>query len=306
METRIYVPDISCESCVRLIRKRFNGAKGVHSLNFGDQEVTIGFDEALTQPERLTAVIKGLGYRASLDPIEHKTLKEQMRDFKENTEKYRIETKAIRYAVYGFIILSLLETIAYFGILKTIPGFFLNYSWWLFYLNISIVALGTAVFHVLSYRAKITHMVGMMIGMTFGMQAGMMLGVIIGATNGFFIGSLAGMLIGVGIGALMGKCCGIMGVMEGMMAGLMGGMMGPMISVMMFNDHLLWFMPFFMVINVLILGGLSYMFIQHVQGQKELTRRSTDFMTFASLSIIATAVLIAIIAYGPRSVLLGG
>ena len=93
-----------------------------------------------------------------------------------------------------------------------------------------------------------------------------------------------------------------MGVMEGMMAGVMGGTMGPMISLMMFFDRLLWFMPVFMFINVIIMGGLSYMLYEEVVEQrKDILRKSIDFITYISLCILAAGAFILLMVYGPTS-----
>ena len=143
-----------------------------------------------------------------------------------------------------------------------------------------------------------------MIGMTVGMQTGMMIGAVLGATNGFFVGALAGMLLGVLVGAIMGNCCGVMGVMEGMMAGLMGGTMGPMISVMMVADNIHLFMPFYMIINIIILVGLWYMHHESaVYKAPKLRREPIDFTTYASVSIVACTVLTFIILYAPKNII---
>ena len=131
-----------------------------------------------------------------------------------------------------------------------------------------------------------------------------MLGAVFGATNGFFVGSMVGMLIGVAIGAWAGCGCGVMGWMQGMMAGLMGGTMGPMISIMMFNDHLMLFMPFYIAINVLILWGFSYMVYEEIVEGKRVERKPYDLLTLASLTLIIGAALSILMVYGPKSILL--
>ena len=179
-----------------------------------------------------------------------------------------------------------------------------TYGWWLFYLNVSVATLGAALWHVAAHKTTTTCMVGMMIGMTIGMQTGMMIGAVIGATNGFFIGSMAVMFLGVIGGVITGKSCGLMGVMEGMMAGVMGGTMGAMISVMMFSDHLLWFMPFYMIFNIIILWGLTFMLFEEVVEEKEVMRRAVDAETFLALIVIIATILGAIMLYGPTSALI--
>src|SRR3989338_4014905 len=295
MKIEIYVPDIECESCVKLIKKKFTLLQGLESVVYNNDSIIVDYDEALIKPDSIISVIQNLGFRASLEPFERKNLKERIKNFSENKEKYEIEIRALLYTVYGFLVLLGLEAIAYFGFLNTMPNFLANYGWWLLYLNISIAALGSGIWHIFSYRTKVTCMVGMMIGMTIGMQTGMMIGAIIGATNGFFIGAMTGMLLGVFVGVVVGKCCGIMGIMEGAMAGLMGGTMGPMISLMMFADHLLWFMPFYIAVNVFILAGMSYMILEElVEDKKDVQKAPIDFFSYASMIMIAAFVLIII------------
>lgn len=214
----------------------------------------------------------------------------------------KLVNKSIMYAVFSFIILTLLEFIAYFGFLRNIPGFFAHYAIWFFYLNISVSALGGAIWYIASYRSRVTCMTGMMLGMTVGMQTGMMLGAVVGATNGFFTGAMVGMILGITSGILAGKSCGVMGVMEGMMAGIMGGTMGPMVSLMMFTDHINIFMPFYITANLAILCGLVYMyFTEVVKDNSEVVIEKVDFATLISAIVIITLVLSLIIIYGPKS-----
>lgn len=304
MKKRIYVPDIECDSCSRLINKKFKSVQGIENVTIKDDYLDVDYDESLIKAENLVTTVKNAGFRASFEPFDRKSLKERIRDFKENTHKYKIELQGFMYSIYVFLILTALEGIAYFGFFSSIPNFFAKYGVWLLYLNITVATVGFAIWHFSAYKTKVTCMTGMMIGMTVGMQAGMMLGAIIGATNGFFTGSMAGMIIGVIVGAITGKCCGVMGVMEGMMAGLMGGTMGPMVSVMMFSDHLNIFMPFYMIVNVLILWGFSYMvFEELVENSSNVKKSPIDFVTFASICILVTIGLILLIMYGPKSIL---
>ena len=294
--TTIHVPDIECDSCVRLISKHLIK----EHISFSIKGDTIETDDV----KRTIAIIKQLGYRAAEQPFERKTFKERWRHMREQKHKYTTEYTGISYFIGIVITLAVILAIAYAGFLNTIPDFTAKYSWWMFYLIITVAAVGTALWHFFAYRGKITCMVGMMIGMTFGMQTGMMLGAIVGATNGFFIGSMVGMLTAAVVGAITGRCCGIMGVMEGLMAAVMGGTMGAMISVMMFADNLLWFMPFFMGLNLIILAGLSYMLYEEVVEDKEVERKPLDFLSVASGCIIVFAVIVAIILFAPAYALL--
>jgi hypothetical protein len=303
VETKIYVPDIECESCSKLISRKFKDNKEIHNVRVNDDSVDIKHDDAL-KPDAMIRTIKAAGFRASLQPFDRKTLTERLRDFNENRKKYTIELSSLKYSLFIFVILSLLEGIAYFGFFKYIPDFISNYVIWFFYLNLSISTIGSAVWHYLAYKVRVTCMTGMMIGMTIGMQTGMMIGSVIGAVNGFFVGAMTGMILGVIAGALTGKCCGIMGVLQGMMAGVMGGTMGPMISIMMFSDNLLLFMPFYIAINVFILWGFSYMVLEEMGEGKNAEKTPTEFITLASVCIIITFVLVIIMVYGPKSFLI--
>ena len=86
------------------------------------------------------------------------------------------------------------------------------------------------------------------------------------------------------------------------MSGIMGGTMGPMISVMMFTDHIQIFMPFYIILNVILLIGFMKMWHEEiVEGNKELVHKNIDLVSFASACIIVTAVLLVIIIYGMKS-----
>lgn len=300
MKTTVYVPDIECDSCVNLLRRRFKTVQGIENISFAQDRVDIEHDTSLVKPEQLIEVVKHSGFRASTSPFSRKTWKERVRHFKEKKDHYALELTGITYGLRVFIMLVILQAIAYFGFLHRIPNFIAHYGWWLFYLTISISAIGTAIWHFYSYRAQYTCMVGMMVGMTIGMQTGMMVGAVVGATNGFFVGSMVGMLLGSLVGWITGQCCGVMGIMEGLMAGIMGGTMGPMISVMMFSDNLLVFMPFYIALNLIILGGFSYMLLEEV-GEGQATKEPVEFVTFASLALVVLFIIAAIMIYGPKS-----
>ena len=308
MKTTIFVPDIECDSCVKILSKAFKTNKAIEQYIIKQDHIIFTHEATHISPTQLTTFITNAGFRASLQPFARKTFKERIRDFRENPKKYALERKGIKYSILTFALLLLLGIIAHATFLNTLPNFLATYGWWLLYLILSTTFIGFALWHVQSYKANVTCMVGMMIGMTFGMQTGMMIGAIIGATNGFFIGAMTGMLLGVFVGAWTGKCCGVMGVMEGMMAGLMGGTMGSMISVMMFFDHLLWFMPVYMFINIIILLGLSYMLFEEVvEHQQNIQRKQIDFFTFSLITIIVTVILATLMIYGPQSTyILGG
>ncbi|USN45393.1 MAG: hypothetical protein H6502_05070 [Candidatus Woesearchaeota archaeon] len=303
MSTKIFVPDAECDSCFRILEKRLGKLHGLDGFKKGTNEITLLTDDPAIVKQAIH-LITAAGFRASLDPFNRMSIRHRIKEFFSNKSKYLLERRMFLYTLYAFILLTALEVIAYPGLLSKIPNFMGTYGWWLFYLNVSVATLGAALWHVAAHKTTTTCMVGMMIGMTIGMQTGMMIGAVIGATNGFFIGSMAGMFLGVIGGVITGKSCGLMGVMEGMMAGVMGGTMGAMISVMMFSDHLLWFMPFYMIFNIIILWGLTFMLFEEVVEEKEVMRRAVDAETFLALIVIIATILGAIMLYGPTSALI--
>jgi len=224
------------------------------------------------------------------------------------TNKFEIEKKILLMILLSFIVASVVEIGIHFLFLKS-SGLMIKYALWFLYLNISLAFLIGSISYFFSYKTKINCMTGMMIGMTIGMQTGMMIGAIVGATNGFFIGAMTGTILGVGIGIIVGiKSKTTMGVLQGMMSGIMGGTMGPMISVMMFFDHLTFFMPLYIIINVAILVVMSYMFYEEsvLNSKEDLKRNPIDITTVVFITVIITIILISIILFLPRSTFIIG
>lgn len=303
--TILYCPDIECDSCVALLSKTFNKTPGVHSYVINNDAITLTYDPKHTDEKKLIKAIKDRGYRASTIPILRKTLTERAKEFMSDKKKYAIEYTMLKYSGVTLFILLFLQAVFSYFMQQRNPAFLATYGWWLFYLTISIVALAGALWHLKAYRTNVTMMVGMMVGMTLGMQTGMLLGAVFGAVNGFFIGALIGMLSGTIIGSIAGYCCGIMGLMEGMMAGLMGGTMGSMITIMMWTDHLFWFMPPYVLINLLILLGLSYMlFEESVEGKDTVQRQPLPFSKYFLCAFAVLAILTAIMVLSPLSIFL--
>lgn len=301
-ELNLYVPSLNCESCEKRVRKRLS-QDGINEISFHDDSVRIKSEHNLDKSSIISS-IESLGYRVSDEPIDGLTFRERINYFKENPNEYAVEKSSFFYALIMSVVLWIVPVLTYYAFFSNTQNFWSSYIWWFFYLNISIAFIGATMRVILSYKRKITSMTGMMIGMTIGMQTGMMIGAVLGATNGFFVGAMGGMFLGVIVGAMMGNCCGAMGVMEGMMAGLMGGTMGPMISVMMIADNILYFMPFYMLINIIILVGLWYMhYDSAVYKAPKVERNPIDFTTYASVSIVACTLLTFIILYGPKNIM---
>jgi hypothetical protein len=170
------------------------------------------------------------------------------------------------------------------------------------YLTLSVVLVAGAVRYLKSYGANLesTHL-GMMTGMTLGMQTGMMVGIILGATDGFFVGALIAMVVAATLGAIGGACSGVAGILEGLMAGSMGGMMGAMAGTMLLDD-LFWFMPPFMLLNVIIMIGLVYLvFKEATENIGILHRPSPRFSRFFLFNLVALIVLTLAVSLAPES-----
>lgn len=177
-----------------------------------------------------------------------------------------------------------------------------SYGLWIFYLDVSVVALVSTLSYLRSYSyANAGHAVGMLIGMTIGMQVGTMVGGVLGATNGFFMGSMVGMVLGALYGVLTAWCCGSMAVLHGLMGGVMGGPMGAMVVVMMLPDNVLIFMPFFTGINVLILMCFTYIFYRECVCAGRCPRRKPIGLPALLLAtVLTTTGLAALMLFGPR------
>ncbi len=274
--------------------------EGVTFHSVKGNTIAITHDEDKISVQNLINLIKHKGYRASNEPFIRRTLKERWHDFKENKGKYAIEYTMLKYSLITLILLFAIESVAQFAIIKD-AIFLQRYGWWVGYSNLIIVSIGAAMWHLNAYRANITSMTGMMVGMTFGMQTGMIVGTIIASTNGLFVGGMTGMIAATLVGIYNGKCCGVMGVLEGMMAGIMGGLMGAMVGTMFFADRILLLMPVFMLLNLIVMWGLSYMLYEEVVEDKEIQRNPHSFISFAGCCIIAIALLIAIMIFAPKS-----
>lgn len=303
MKTKIYIPDIECDSCVRVIEKKIGHVPGIKGYNVSHDSMDVTFDEHSIRPDEIVTAVEDMGFRASVRPFERMSFRERWNDFKKNHAKYALIRKAFSYAAWTFVILAVLQLIAFGGLLSSsIPDFLTKYGMWLAYLDISIASLGASIWYMAAHKGNVTCMTGMMIGMTVGMQAGMMIGAVVGGTNGFFTGAMVGMTVAVVAGTLTGAVCGVMGAVQGLMSGIMAGTMGAMITVMMFTDKVGVFMPYYIALNVLVLIGLVYLFYEEVvEGKKDVKKVPADFVTFASACVVIAAVLTAIMIYGPKS-----
>ena len=181
MQTTIYCPDIECESCVHVLKKRLGHQEGVENIAIKEDRLIITHTEKVRK-EDLKQIVKKAGFRADFNPFERKTFNERMRHFKENKHAYTVERQAIQKLGITFLALIVLEVIMYFSFLQGKEGFLAAYGLWFLYLAITVSTIGIAAWYFYSYRFKLTCMMGMMVGMTFGMQTGMMLGAILHIT----------------------------------------------------------------------------------------------------------------------------
>ncbi len=300
MKTKIYCPDIECGSCIKVLNRVLKKLQGIQKYTISKTYLDIEYDESLIQPKHIIQAIKDKGYRAATEPFTRKLLKERAREFVQNKTKYETEYTLLKYIAATLLIFLIVD---YAIIYNTGAD---QYTWWFIYLTIAVVALGAALLHFKTYKTEYTCMVGMMVGMTLGMQTGMLIGAVLGVTNGFFTGALVGMLLASAVGAYTGSCCGIMGIMEGIMAGIMGGTMGAMITVMMANNNLLYFMPPYVVLNLIVLAGLSYMIFEEVvEDNSKVTKKPVSFNKFLTVCAVTLAILLAIMVYTPASVFMG-
>ncbi|NTV23344.1 MAG: heavy-metal-associated domain-containing protein [Nanoarchaeota archaeon] len=106
MKTTIYIPDMECESCAKLISKKFKNEKGIDSFTFDEEKATVEHDEGVTS-KHIISMIESAGFRAGTEPYDRKTFSERWRDFNENPQKYKYEKKAIANFFYIFLFFHL-------------------------------------------------------------------------------------------------------------------------------------------------------------------------------------------------------
>src|SRR3989344_6388160 len=178
MKKTIYCPDITCESCVKVLTRTFDNVDGVKNFQIKKDHVLVDYNDKKIQPSALLEAIREKGYRAGFTPFSRKTFRERTRDFLSNKKKYEVEYSMLRYTFLSFFFLVLLEILGYYTFFKQNPGFLTQYGWWIFYTDVMVVSVAAAIWHFKSYRVEIPHMTGMMIGMTIGMTSGLMIGTI--------------------------------------------------------------------------------------------------------------------------------
>ncbi len=125
--------------------------------------------------------------------------------------------------------------------------------------SLSLVLLLGISIYAYARRRHLDEMHGMMVGMTLGMSAGLITATLLVIPTGNFLwGFILGSVMGLIFGLPLGKLGGHLGIVEGAVAGPMGGMMGAMLGQMIRPFSLEIFMPFFLFVFLLTLGGMAY------------------------------------------------
>lgn len=227
-------------------------------------------------------------------------------------EHFSAERRMGWYALGAAVVVGALAALASWGFLDTVQGFTNRVLPFLPYIVLGTVATGSAAWHLMGVRRDLGEMTGMMGGMTFGMIGGFLAGYLVGATNGMFTGCVFGVLVGCGLGWYVGgaaDCCGLMPRMEGLMAGFMAGLMGAMTSVMLLNDRILWFTPFFFAVCFFILFGMTYLVHREHrerQGTMVVFSERAKFLPFTIVCIVFVAITIAVMLFGPMGIITFG
>lgn len=89
MKTRIYSPDIECDSCIKIISKALDKTKGVDSFTITQQYVDVTHKQSVTKKHLLT-LIRQKGYRAWLRPKDRQGIRERLKEFLTDKKKYAI------------------------------------------------------------------------------------------------------------------------------------------------------------------------------------------------------------------------
>jgi hypothetical protein len=304
---RLALSGMTCGACDKLIERVVaqNGAE-VKEID-ADKSLV----EILAPPGKIDTIKEQLALRGfrekGADEGERgdpRRVLEYFRSIIAGEAHVEVESRLFNYALGATAVLAIAGALS-FGIVLGIFGDALSAGSLLFFTIITAVMSVYAFSHMDTYRKGLTCANGMMVGMTSGMVSGYMVGAVIGATNGMFVGSVTGTAVGISIGLALGRHSGVMGAMEGMMAGLMSGTMGAMTSVMMINDNLLAFLYILSGICLATVGLLSYMMFREAGPAPRHGFRG-GFMRFLLDSGALSALMMAIIIYGPKGAIVFG
>ncbi|MBS3152022.1 cupredoxin domain-containing protein [Candidatus Woesearchaeota archaeon] len=133
-----------------------------------------------------------------------------------------------------------------------------NYSYMIIATFNILVIIFTA-FYSYRFRKNLDEMHSMMIGMTFGLVSGLVASTLfVVPTGNFLYAVIIGTVVGLAFGVPLGKLGKHLGMMEGIISGPMGGMMGAMLGQMTRPFNIEIFIPFFNIIFLISMIGISY------------------------------------------------
>ena len=303
-EYKIGLNGLNCASCEKIVSRvaAANNAQ-VKEIDEHTGYVTVVCEENVLDTLKKQFAEKGFVER-KIDDSERGDLSRVLNYFSSilsGGQEVIVESTLLNFSLASIAAIILLGTIISFFAANLVEGYNSYVPFFFLTALFSIMAVFSYT-HMRCYKKSMSCSVGMMVGMTVGMISGFMAGALIGATNGMFAGSVVGMLLGIGIGVSLGRHCGIMGAMEGIMAGFMAGIMGAMTSIMLFADNLVIFLYIVFGICVVVLAGLSYM-MHREAGSALRENLKTNMPNFVIASIVLSAVLIAIMLFGPKAAL---
>jgi len=304
---KIYLSGMTCGACGKVIERVVaqNGARII------EIDAVRGLVEMDAPPERMMMIKGQLAEKGFREKVSEN---DERGDFRRVLEyagsviagdrHVEVENRLLNHAIGTAAILSVAAMLS-FGITAAEFKDTFSAASLMFFVMITSLITVYSISHMEAYRKGMTCTNGMMVGMATGMVSGYMVGAVIGATNGMFIGSVTGTAVGIMVGLGLGRHSGVMGAMEGIMAGLMSGTMGAMTSIMMINDNLLAFLYILCGICLITAGSLSYMMFREAGPAPRHGLRG-GFARFLAGSWALSAMMLAIILYGPRAALVFG
>ena len=87
MKTKLYSPDIECDSCIKVLTRAFNNLQGIENFHFNKNEIEVEFDESLITKDNIVSAIQNKGYRVFDDVFNKKSIKQRTKDFIINKSK---------------------------------------------------------------------------------------------------------------------------------------------------------------------------------------------------------------------------
>lgn len=304
------VSGLHCGACEAVIRRALSKLPGISRVSFTADSVSVDYQPGQSSPEAIGRAISEKGYRVQGPGVSFSPprtpLSQSLRSLATDPGLAQ-ERETLLTAGIALVLLVAAQHFILRGLFPGSPGGFWPLS---IYLILTVVLVGAALRHFLSFRRQASGMTGMMVGMTIGMVSGFLAGAVMTVSNGIFIGSVYGMGAGMLVGSLAGRCCGIMGIMEGMMAGIMSGVMGGMVPLMFLSDNIFNFLPVLTGSLLLVLVGLTYHLAwenrEYLKAHGAPVQASpVRFLSFLSACFIVTFLTTALMVFGPKSALVG-